>query len=50
MTAWEKGYAAFLAGESDGDNPYGYEFEPNSFDDWLDGWCAAAADQEYQGE
>jgi ribosome modulation factor len=46
MTAYDKGYDAFLRGESDGDNPYGYEYEPDNFDEWLNGWCAAAAQHE----
>lgn len=46
MTAFDYGYEAFLRGEGDRENPYGYEYQPEAFDEWLNGWCAAARDHE----
>jgi ribosome modulation factor len=41
MTAYDKGYEAFLYGDSDKENPY--DFGTDNYDEWLNGWCSAAA-------
>lgn len=43
MTCFEEGYAAFLAGQKDDDNPYDFDEQPYSHKRWRAGWLACRA-------
>ncbi|MDR6163529.1 hypothetical protein [Pseudomonas fluorescens] len=45
MTAFEKGYAAFLAGTDIGTNPFNTDSSSFSFGRWLAGWKRADTDR-----
>lgn len=41
MTAFEQGYAAFLAGLQRAENPFDSESAPHSLKRWIEGWNRA---------
>lgn len=43
MTPFEQGYAAFLSGVGDKQNPFDAELCPYSRGRWADGWTTARA-------